>query len=78
MIRATCSALTGFCIGTDRHNDLIMVKKSETNTCIWQWQGNSLVNKAGQTMELEASSRKPGTQDKQLSIPLLLLLLFKL
>jgi len=56
------SPLNGLCIGTDKHNDLIMVHKTNTSNCLWRWQGDSLVNKLGMAMEVEGSSRQEGAR----------------
>ena len=60
MYKMKFSVHNGLCLGIDGSNELAMVNKTSSDNCLWKWQGNVLVNKAGKAMDLECGSKDAG------------------
>ena len=45
-----------------------MVPKTSADNCLWKWQGNALVNKAGKAMDLEGGSKEAGMSPSSVKI----------
>ena len=57
------SHLNNLCLGLDGSNELAMMnKRTGGDNALWKWEGKSLVNKAGQAMDLEGGSSQPGSR----------------